>query len=68
MKGMMGLGDRRWVARADELIEYVDQGVLTVRLGRNVDVECDDRSRVAQNLPVLWNGVPGMLGVFVVPT
>jgi len=52
---------------AADLVKRVDQGVLTLGLERNVKVDCGARRRAAQALPVLRDGVPGVLDVHVIP-
>jgi hypothetical protein len=59
--------DVLWMARGADIVEDVDQGVLTVWLECNVKVDCGAQRRAALSLPVLRNGVPGVLGALVVP-
>jgi hypothetical protein len=53
---------------AADLVENVDQGVLTLGLERKIKVNCGTGRRAAQAPPVLRDGVPGVHGVHVVPT
>ena len=59
--------DVLWMARGADIIEDLDQSVLIVWLERNVKVDCGVQRRTAEDLPVLWDGVPGVLGALVVP-
>jgi len=59
--------DVLWMPGAADLVKLVYQGVLTLGLERNVKVDCGVRRRAAQALPVLRDGVPGVLDVHVVP-
>jgi hypothetical protein len=59
--------DVLWMARCADIVEDVDQGVLTVWLECNVKVNCGVRRRAADALPVLRDSVPGVLGAHVVP-
>jgi len=59
--------DVPWVCRLADLVKYVDQGVLTVGPERNVKVDRGTGRRVARALPVLRDGVPGVLGLHVAP-
>lgn len=49
-----------WTLRFTDLIEYVNQGVLTVRLKRNVMVDIGARKRADRALPVLRDGLGGI--------
>lgn len=53
---------------AADLEERVNQGVLAGWLERNVGIYCGAERWAAQVLPILWDGVPGMLDVHIVPT
>jgi len=50
-----------------DLVDGVSQGVLTLGLERNVKVNCGARRWAAQALPVLRDGIPGVLDVHVIP-
>jgi hypothetical protein len=63
-----GMKDVLWMARGADIVEDVDQGVLTVWLECNVKVDCGAQRRETQSLPVLRDGVPGVLGALVIPT
>ena len=62
------LDDVLWMPRAADLVQRVDQGVLMKGLESNVKVDRGVESRMAQTLPVLWDGVPGVLDTHIVPT
>jgi len=53
--------------RIADLIEGVDQGVLLVRLERNVKVDSCTSGWMAVVLPLRGNGIPRMLHPRVVP-
>jgi hypothetical protein len=63
-----GMKDVLWMARGADIVEDVDQGVLTVWLECNVKVDCGAQRWAAEDLPVLRDGVPGVFGALVVPT
>ncbi len=57
-----------WMLGAADLVESVNQGVLTVGLESNVEVDRSAGGRATQALPVLRDGVPGVLGLHIIPT
>src|SRR6266702_2177799 len=48
---------------ADLVLEGVSQGVLAAGLEPNEEVDCGARRRTAQALPIIRDGVSGVLGV-----
>ena len=57
-----------WMPGAADLVENVNQSLLTLRLERKLKVNCGVGRRAAQAPPVLRDGVPGVRSVHVVPT
>ena len=53
--------------RATNLIEHVMQGVLTVGLECNVEVDGSVGRWVAQALPVFQHSMPGVLDMHIFP-
>ena len=50
-----------------DLVERVDQSVLILGLKCNVEVSGGVRVRGTKALPVIWDGLPGMLHLHVIP-
>ena len=50
-----------WVPGLADLLECIDQSVLTVRLRCDVEVNCSTIRRVAQGDPIVWNVNPLVL-------
>jgi len=67
MSGGVG-GNVLWMPGIADLIEYVNQGVLVVRLERNVEVDRGAGGRVTEALPVNWDSIPGVLHMRVIPS
>ena len=53
--------------RVANLVESVNQGVLVVGFECNTEVYGGSLGRVTLAFPVLWNGVPCMLHLHVIP-
>ncbi len=56
-----------WMPVVADLVEGVNQGALLVGLECNVEVDGGAGGRLAQTLPVGWNGTPGVFHLYVIP-
>ncbi len=61
------VGDVLWKPGIADLVEGIDQGVLAVRLERNVKVDRGVGGGKTQGLPVRGDGLPCVLSTHVVP-
>ena len=60
--------DVLWMSGVADLVEHVNQGVLVVRLEHNVEIGCGVGGRATKALPVIGDGIPGVLHMGVVPS
>ena len=63
-----GVADVLRMSRDADLVERVDEGILTVGLERNVEVDREVGGWVTQALPVGQDGIPRAHRVHVFPT
>jgi len=49
------------------MVESVNQGIIVVRVERNVEVDGGASGRVTEGLPVVRDGIPGVHDTRVIP-